>query len=174
MRRRLQNTGRGTAVLVALVLSQTSGTAAQLSDPCGAACGLLLGSSSIIVATGTTAAVGHARGGFRGTREAAVIWTPVLVVTAGAGLALSGDGARQRRAVRAAALGSVVGLVTGFAIASTSGEATDASRIVATLLGGAVGALAGGVVGAVTHDDSGQDPSPPSFETSIVSVRIPL
>ncbi len=143
-----------TGVAVGLVLLSTPGSArAQLSDPCGARCGIVLAATSFVVGTGTATAVGRARGGFSPTTQGLVAWGAGFALTAGGGLALAGNGARQERAVYAAGIGALAGGLTGLILGAIREESTPATRLAATLVGGAVGALAGGVVGAVGWDE---------------------
>jgi hypothetical protein len=141
------------AALAALaLLAMPAPARAQLSDPCGVECGVVLGAASFVVATGTAAAVGRARGGFSTTSQGIAAWSTGFVVAAGSGIALSGNGSRQERAVYAAGIGVLVGSLAGFAAGTLPDDGTPASRFASTLVGGALGALAGGVVGAATWE----------------------
>lgn len=142
----------GLTFAIALVASPGHARA-QLTDPCSVACGLTLGASSFVFATGTMTAVGRLRGGFSRRGPAVLSWGTGFVVAAGAGLALHGDGDRQRRAVYGSALGAAAGAVAGLAARSLVGESTAAERVAATLVGAAVGVAAGGLVGALSYED---------------------
>lgn len=142
----------GLTLAIALAASPDHARA-QLTDPCSVACGLTLGASSFVFATGTMTTVGRLRGGFSRKGPAVLSWGTGFVVAAGAGLALHGDGDRQRRAVYGSALGSAVGAVAGLAARSLVGESTAAERVAATLVGAAVGVAAGGLVGALSYED---------------------
>jgi len=126
---------------------------AQFSEPCAVTCGLTLGAVGFVFATGTSAAVGRATGGYTTTRQGIATWSVGFLAAAGAGMALSGNGARQERAVYGAALGALSGSVAGLLVGSL-GESSGATRLAATLIGAAVGVVAGGVVGAATLDES--------------------
>jgi hypothetical protein len=141
--------------VLALAAVAPSRGGAQVSEPCGVGCAALLGVNSITFATGTATAVGRRQGGYSTFAAAALTWGSAFTAAVGAGVALSGDGGRQRRAIRAAVIGSVGGGLTGLAIESLIGDATATTRLAATLVGAAVGVMAGGIVGAATYDGSG-------------------
>ena len=141
--------------VLALTAVAPSRGAAQVSEPCGLGCAALLGVNGITFATGTATAVGRLQGGYSTFTAAALTWGTAFTAAVGAGVALSGDGGRQRRAIRAAAIGSVGGGLAGLAIESLIGDATATTRLAATLVGAAVGVLAGGIVGAATFDGAG-------------------
>lgn len=124
----------------------------QFADPCRTVCALTLALDSYVVATGTAAVVGRSRGGFSTPRQGIVAWSSGFVVSAGAGMALHGNGNRQRRAVYGGALGAVGGGLLGFALESTLGESTPATRLSAAMIGAALGVVAGGTIGALTVD----------------------
>lgn len=156
---------------VALVASP-SGVRGQLTDPCSLGCGLTLGVSSVVFATGTTAAVGRLTGGFSTRNQAILWWSAGFVTAAGAGVALHGDGDRQRRAVYASALGAATGALAGLAVRSVTGESSTAQRVAATLVGAGVGVAVGGAVGALSYED----PTTPGAAFTFVGPRwtIPL
>jgi hypothetical protein len=139
------------ATLAVLLLTPAAGRA-QLSDPCGAGCGVVLGATSFVVAQGTATAVGRARGGFSTTTQGIVAWGAGFALAAGGGIALSGNGERQERAVYAAGVGVLAGSLAGLTVGALSGDGGSARRVAATFVGGAIGALAGGVLGAITWD----------------------
>jgi hypothetical protein len=96
-----------------------------------------------------------------------VVWGATFTAVAGGGIVLSGNGARQQRAIYAAGIGTAAGALAGLAFeaARTGG---DRPRVLAgTLIGATVGAIAGGVYGALTHDDEGRAGSVPLMSVSI-------
>src|SRR5690606_27286333 len=95
---------------------------AQFSDPCDAPCALVLGASAYTVAIGTVVAYGRATGGYSTRDTPLAIWTTSFVAVAGAGIALSGNGERQQRAVYASGIGAAAGALTGLAIDAAMGE----------------------------------------------------
>jgi hypothetical protein len=141
------------SVLVSAVLAtgpdQASG---QFSDPCSLECGLLLGATSFVFATGTATAAGRMSGGFTTARQGMVIWGSGFVFAMGAGIAVSGDGDRQERAISLAGLGALGGSLVGLVSEALLGDSTSEQRLAATLVGAAVGILAGGVYGALSSD----------------------
>jgi hypothetical protein len=165
--------GAATAFVLAIALTALpKGARAQLTDPCSLACGLTLGASSFVFATGTATAVGRLQGGFSTQTPAIVSWGTGFVVAAGAGLALHGNGNRQRRAVYGSALGAAAGALAGLATRSLVGESSAAERVAATLVGAAVGVVAGGTAGALSYDD----PTAPGTSLAVIgpSFSIPV
>jgi hypothetical protein len=151
---------RGALVLLAaLVLAAGSASAveAQFSSPCSVGCGLLLAANSYVFATATSTAVGRALGGFSNPRQGIISWSSGFVAAAGAGMLLSGDGQRQRRAVRGAGLGAVGGALVGLTAESMLRENTSATRLAATLIGAGLGVAIGGAVGAWSGEASPTD-----------------
>lgn len=143
------------ALLCGATLSADASPArAQLSDPCSIECGLVLGATSFVFASGVATAVGRTSGGFTTTSSGIVAWTSGFVVGLGSGIALAGNGERQERAIYSAGIGAVAGSIVGLAADSFSGDSTPATRVAAALVGAAAGALAFGVYGAVTWDES--------------------
>ena len=138
--------------LALLVLTPGNGEA-QLSDPCGVECGLVLGATSFVFASGVATAIGRMNGGFTTTGSGIVSWTGGFVVALGGGIALAGNGARQERAIYSAGLGAAAGSLLGLATDALTGESTTASRWAATLVGAAAGALGFGVYGALTWEE---------------------
>lgn len=152
--------GRAVAMLAACVFVAGAHHAdAQFTDPCGAACALVMGASSVAFATGTATALGRLRGGYWTTGQGVRAWVGGFAVAAGAGIALSGDGDRQRRAVYGAGIGALGGAVGGWAIEALVGESSDATRLAGALVGSAVGVALGGAIGALTHDRPARAPS---------------
>jgi hypothetical protein len=142
--------------------------AAQLSTPCELACGLVLGATGSVFATGAVVAVGRGSGGVTRIGQAATTFGVAFAAFVGSGIALGGNGARQERAAYAAGLGSVGGAVLGLAIGSAAAETDGARRLAATMIGAAAGALAGGVLGALTHDGDG------GFQPATIGLRVTL
>jgi len=132
-------------------LVATPGASAQLSDPCGAACGVVLGATAFTAATGAVVAYARASGGISTAGEGLGIWGAGFATVVGGGIALQGNGARQRRAVYGAGIGAVAGSLLGLGIESTRTSSDDASRLAAALVGATLGTLAGGIYGAVTY-----------------------
>jgi len=146
-------------VLVALqVLPST--TRAQLSEPCAAACGVTLVVAGAVAATGAVATLGRLEGGLSTTSEGLWVWGATFATVVGAGAALSGNGARQERAVYAAAIGSLAGAALGLALGAVTDSGDRARSVAAALIGAAAGAVAGGVYGALSHDGGGATLTP--------------
>lgn len=161
------------AVFVALLLSTPRPASGQLTDPCDAWCGALLGANAFTFAMGTSVAVGRAAGGFHTVSAGGITWAASFSAAVAAGTALSGDGHRQRRAVRGAALGAAGGALAGLAIESISGS-TSTTRFAATLVGAAAGVVVGGVVGALTHEGQASRGNPAAAAVPAFSVSIPF
>ena len=142
---------------------------AQLSDPCSVECGLVLGATSFVFASGVATAVGRTTGGFTTTSSGIIAWTSGFVVGLGGGIALAGNGGQQERAIYSAGIGAVAGSLVGLAADSFSGDSTRASRFASALVGAATGALAFGIYGAVTWDED--DPGAP---IPVASFSIPV
>ena len=142
----------------------------QLSDPCSVGCGLVLGATSFVVAQGVATAVGRASGGFSTTRQGIVAWGAGFALAAGGGIALSGNGARQERAVHAAGIGTLAGATAGLGLGAIFAESSE-GRLSAALVGGALGALVGGVVGAATWEPDAAGPGTP---VELATVSLPL
>lgn len=161
------------AAVAALALLLASGDEArgQLTGPCQAACAATLGASSFVFAMGTMASVGRLEGGYTTKTGPALTFAGAFLASAGAGVALQGDGDRQRRAVYGSALGAAGGALAGLLAESLIGEHDSASRWAATLVGGALGVIAGGIVGATTHDGGGGGDS--ATTSAAFSVRVP-
>ncbi|NNF13709.1 MAG: hypothetical protein HKN72_10810 [Gemmatimonadetes bacterium] len=120
---------------------------AQFTEPCQAACALTLGASSFVFAMGTMATVGRMEGGYTTKTGPAITFAVAFFAASGAGLALNGNGDRQRRTIYGSALGAAGGALVGLAAESLIGEHDAASRWAATLVGGAIGVIAGGLLG---------------------------
>jgi hypothetical protein len=139
------------AVLAPLLLPPSAH--AQLSDPCGAACGATLVVVGAVAATGAVATLGRITGGLSSTSEGAWIWGSSFAAVVSTGALLSEDGARQERSIYAAAIGSAAGAAIGLAVGAAPDSGGRARSVAAALMGAAAGAVAGGVYGALTHDD---------------------
>lgn len=138
---------------------------AQLTDPCGVGCTLVLSASSFTFATGTMVAVGRARGGYSATDQAILAWTGGFLTAAVTGVALRENGERQRRAAYGSGLGALAGAVAGVAVDSLLEGGTPSRRWAAALVGAAAGVAVGGAIGAVTYE--GSDAPAPAFSVSV-------
>jgi hypothetical protein len=128
--------------------------ASQFSSPCEVACALTLGGTAAAAATGMSVAWAQVSGGISSRREALAVWGTSFALTAGSGIALAGDGGRQRGTVYGSAAGTVAGSALGMALGTWLGdEATPpgVQRVAGALVGAAVGAWIGGVYGALSH-----------------------
>jgi hypothetical protein len=146
---------RAGGLVVALALATgapSTPASAQLSEPCEAACGLVLAATGFTVATGAVVAYGRSKGGISTTAEGLRVWGVGFAMVVGGGIALRGNGERQERAVYAAGIGTLVGSVAGLGVEAAFGEGDGAARVAAALVGAAVGGLVGGVYGALTHE----------------------
>ena len=126
---------------------------AQFADPCATVCALTLGAAGAVAATGTVVAFGRLEGGMSTSSQGLWTWGMSYALFVGGGMALSGNGEQQERAVYAAAIGSAAGALAGLAFASIGGSSDGTRRFAGTLIGAAAGAIVGGVYGAVSHDD---------------------
>ena len=134
---------------------------AQLTVPCEIACTLVLGATGAVAATGATIAWGRVTGGISTGRTAVTVWGTSFALLVGSGVALGGDGERQRRAVYGGAAGAVAGSLAGLVVASCLGGDDGVTAVAAALIGAAAGAWIGGAYGALSHDGSGPaDPVP--------------
>jgi len=129
-----------------------SSAAAQLSDPCHASCAVVLGlSASAVGMAGLVASARHS-GGVSTVPSALAIMGGGFALSLGAGLALGGNGDRQRRAVLSSGVGIVGGSLAGIALSALR-SGSDGPRLLAgALVGAGVGVLIGGVYGALTYD----------------------
>jgi len=155
-----RSTWIGATVAAIIVGSVPSEGAAQFSDPCSVECAVVLGATSFAFASGTAAAVGRLKGGFSTARQGMVAWGSGFAFAAGAGIALSGNGARQEHAVYLAGLGALSGSLVALASESLIGDSTSEQRLAATLVGAAVGALVGGAYGALTWEEEAASGTP--------------
>lgn len=142
----------GVGVALTLLLAGREDARAQFTEPCQAACAVTLGASSFVFAMGTMATVGRLEGGYTTKTGPAVTFAVAFLAASGAGLALNGNGDRQRRTIYGSALGAAGGALVGLAAESLIGEHDTSSRWAATLVGGAIGVIAGGIVGGTTYE----------------------
>ena len=156
-------------LVVGLMVTAVRPAEGQLSDPCSLECGLVLGATSFVFASGVATAVGRSSGGFTTTSSGIVAWTSGFVVALGGGIALAGNGERQERAIYSAGIGAVAGSLVGLAADSFSGDSSRATKVAATLVGAAAGALAFGVYGAATWDED-----EPSAPVPLASFSLPV
>lgn len=126
---------------------------AQFSEPCEITCIGVLGAAAFVTATGVAVAHGRISGGMTSANKGVFLWGGSFMAVVGGGMALSGNGARQERAVYAAGVGTLAGALVGLTVETVRTDG-DAPRVLAgTLMGAAAGALVGGVYGALSHDD---------------------
>lgn len=158
-------------VLTALTLGcacAPTPASAQFTDPCELGCIAVLGATSFVTATGVSVAAGRITGGLTSMNSGLLLWGLSFAATAGGGMALSGNGARQERAVYAAGIGTLAGAVAGGLVGTSLGR-DEAHVISGTLVGAAAGALIGGAVGALTWSaDEGGGAMP------LFSIRLPI
>jgi len=138
-------------LLVLICLLAPATARAQLSEPCGTRCGVVLGATAFTAATGTVVAYARITGGISTAKEGLGIWGAGFLTVVGGGIALQGDGGRQRRAVYASGLGAVAGSLVGLGIESVRAGSDDASRWAGALVGATVGTLVGGLYGALSY-----------------------
>jgi hypothetical protein len=151
--------GRASRVAVVL-LACIPGTpaSAQLSDPCGVTCGVVLGTTGVTFATGALVAYTRHTGGVSTPGEGLRVFAVGLATYVGGAFALSGNGARQERAVYGAGIGALAGSAVFLAIESTRAESDGSRKLAALLMGAAAGSLAGGVYSALSHDTEPNGP----------------
>jgi hypothetical protein len=162
-------TGRAVALVAALVTAASAAPAsAQFSHPCDVPCALVLGASAYTVAIGTVVGYGRATRGYSTRGVALGIGVTSFVSVAGAGMALSGDGERQERAVYASGMGALGGALVGLALGPAFEETDGSAKLAAVLVGAGAGALIGGVYGALSYDGA------TGTQPAAVGVRIPF
>lgn len=155
-------------VLMSLAVLRPSTATAQFEAPCRLACAGVLGTTAFVTATGVSIAVARATGGLTRVNQGLLVWGSTFTTVLVGGVALSGNGARQERAIYGAGIGSVVGGLAGLGLEALRTRG-DGPRVVAgTLIGAASGALIGGVYAALTLD--GQD----TETVPLLSVNIPF
>ncbi len=125
-----------------------------------------MGATGIAFATGALVAYTRLTGGVSTPGEGLEVFAVSLASFVGGSFALSGNGARQERAVFGAGLGALAGSAAFLAIESMRDESDGARKLAAALMGAAAGSLVGGVYGALTHDAE-----PTQLQASI---RLPL
>jgi peptidoglycan/LPS O-acetylase OafA/YrhL len=142
-------------------------SAAQFAEPCSTACALTLGATGVVAATGAVVAFGRLEGGMSTTSRAA--WTGAVgfAFVVGSGMALSGNGGRQERAVYGAAIGSATGALLGLAFGSMGGSGDGSPRLAGTLVGAAAGVIIGGVYGALSHGEGGYGAAAPGLAITV-------
>ena len=151
-----------------LIGSPPAPASAQFSDPCDFPCALVLGASAYTVAIGTVVGYGRATRGYSTRNVALGVWVTSFVAVTGGGMALSGNGERQERAIYASGIGALGGALVGLALGPTFDETDRSGKLAAVLVGAAAGALVGGVYGALSYD-GGATAQPAS-----IGVRIPF
>lgn len=156
------------SVLLALAPAPTP-VAAQLEAPCRLGCAAVLGATSFVTATGISIAAGRMSGGLSSMSQGLFIWGASFAAVAGSGMALSGNGERQERAVYAAGLGTLAGGLLGGTLEAARTGGDEAHVISGALIGAAAGALVGGAVGALTYDGKRTGEAVPMF-----TLRLPL
>ena len=159
--------GLSVAVLAGLVLLNPKPVEAQFSHPCDWVCGATLALDSYVVASGTAAAAGRSMGGFSRVSQGLISWGSGFVLTTATGVALQGNGDRQRRAIYGGALGGAAGGLIGLALESAIGESTNATRLSSSLIGAGLGVLAGGLIGAITLDGIAESGRAPLFSIRV-------
>lgn len=145
--------GRLLVYAAAIVSLAPAPARAQVSDPCAAMCGATLVGMGVVAATGTTVLTGRLTGGFSTTSAGLLTWGTSFAAVVGSGVALSGDGERQERAIYSAALGSAVAATLALGITVLTEDDDGTRRLAATLVGATAGVLIGGVYGALSHDE---------------------
>lgn len=154
------------AVTLGLALAPQPASA-QFSEPCEVSCIAVLGATSFVTATGVSVAAGRITGGLTSLGDGLLVWGVSFAATMGGGMALSGSGERQERAVYAAGVGTLAGALGGGLLRTALGG-DEAHVISGILVGAAAGALIGGAVGALTYDAEDEGAVP------LFSVRLPL
>ena len=154
-------TVRAAALAAALAIgSPTAPVSAQFSHPCDVPCALVLGASAYTVAMGTVVGYGRMARGYSTRNQPLAIWVTSFAVVAGGGMALSGNGERQERAVYSSGIGALGGGLAGLAVGSTFDERDTSAKLAAVMIGAAAGALAGGIFGALSYDEGDTGPQP--------------
>lgn len=141
--------------LALLTILPPASAAGQFSDPCRAACATVLSATSFAAATGAVVAVGRLSGGVSRVEPALAVWGASFLALTGSGIALSGNGERQRRAVYGAGIGAVAGSLLWLGVESSFDGGDGSRRVAASLMGAAAGALLGGIYGAVSYRTRG-------------------
>jgi hypothetical protein len=156
-------------LVAAVVLLAPAPATAQFQEPCELACIGVLGATGFIAATGTAVAVGRITGGMSTVNRGLLVWGTSFTAVVGGGMALSGNGNRQERAVYAAGVGTLAGALTGLALEVVRTDGDGPRVLAGALMGAAAGAFVGGVYGALSYD--GDDDSGP---VPLVTLTIPF
>jgi hypothetical protein len=163
-------TARAVALVAALVVGAPAKPAsAQFSDPCQVRCALVLGASAYTIAIGTVVGYGRATRGYSTRDVPLAIWGTTFAVVVVGGMALSGNGERQERAVYASGIGALGGALVGLALGPAFGEGDRSSKLAAVLVGAAAGAVVSGVYGALSYGEGAAGARP-----ATIGVRIPF
>jgi hypothetical protein len=136
----------GACLAIVLAFVQTPPVEAQFEAPCELGCAAVLGATSFVAATGISIGVGRISGGLSSIGQGLFMWGASFAAVAGTGIALSGNGGRQERAVYAAGIGTLVGALAGGTLEAARTRGNEAHVISGTLIGAASGALVGGAV----------------------------
>ncbi len=144
------------------------GASAQLTSPCELGCAAVLGATGFTAATGALVARGRSTGGVSSVNEVIGIWGGSFLVFVGSGVALSGNGERQERAVYSAGLGALAGSALWLGIESVLPASNSSRKVAASIMGAAAGAVVGGIYGAVTYE------RPESRGGATFAVQIPF
>jgi hypothetical protein len=136
-----------------LALALPADAAAQFEEPCELRCIGVLGTTGFLTATGVSVAWGRITGGMSSVNEGVLTWGGTFVAFVGTGMALSGNGERQERAVYASGIGTAVGALTGLTVEAVRTNGDEPRLFAGTLMGAAAGAIIGGVYGALTYED---------------------
>lgn len=139
-----------------LLLRPPTEVTAQFSEPCELTCAAVLGATGFVAATGTAIALGRLTGGMSTVNQGLWVWGGTFGALVGGGIALSGDGERQHRAIYGAGLGALAGAVAGFTIEALRTRGDEPGVLSGTFIGATTGALLGGVYSALTYSDSAQ------------------
>jgi len=156
------------ACAVGVALARPSSVTAQFADPCELTCIGTLGATGFVAATGASIAVGRITGGMSTVNQGLFVWGTSFAVFTGGGMALSGNGARQERAVYAAGIGTLTGALMGLTIEAIRTDGDEPRVLAGTLVGAMVGALAGGVYGALSYTGDTRESVP------LMSISVPF
>lgn len=137
---------------VGLALLPPAPASAQFEAPCELACIGVLGATGFVAATGSAVAIGRISGGMSTVNQGILAWGTSFTAVVGGGMALSGNGERQERAVYGAGIGMVSGALTALAFEAIRTEADGPRMLAGALMGAAAGAIVGGVYGALSYD----------------------
>lgn len=154
-------------VIAAVALLTPRAASGQFSHPCELACITTLGATGFVAATGASVAVGRATGGMTSVNQGLLVWGGSFAAIVGGGMALSGNGERQERAVYATAIGTAAGTLVGLTFEAIRTDGDEPHLLAGTLVGAALGAVAGGIYGAVTWDEGDPASSVPLLSVSL-------